>query len=172
MHGRRKRLSLACYPMSKLQRRTSCCWSSVQSWHPSQAAALERIVRKLLARADGPPPALVLVTTRQWCGRSVHGLRRRERPTLKVWEGIEDQFAIALRSLRHGVSFYARRNLPRRGGQARELYRGRCCRRLLLHPEQSGALVTITWPMSWFTSSGSRMNHTDPARRPCTTSIL
>jgi hypothetical protein len=65
-----------------------------QSWHPSQAVASERIVRKLLARANGPPPALVLVTTRQWCGRSVHGLRRRERPVLlKSWDGIEDQFA-------------------------------------------------------------------------------
>ena len=29
--------------------------------------------------AGGPPPAMVMVTTRQWCGRSVHGLRRRER---------------------------------------------------------------------------------------------
>ena len=65
-----------------------------QSWHSSQPAASERIVRKLLARAAGPPPAIVLVTTRQWCGRSVHGLRRRERPVLlRTWEGIEDVFA-------------------------------------------------------------------------------
>ena len=40
------------------------------------------------------PPAVVMVTTRQWCGRSVHGLRRRERPVLlRTWEGIEDIFA-------------------------------------------------------------------------------
>ena len=65
-----------------------------QSWHSSQAAASERIVRKLLARASGPPPAMVMVTTRQWCGRSVHGLRRGERPVLlRTWEGIEDIFA-------------------------------------------------------------------------------
>ena len=65
-----------------------------QGWHSSQAVASERIVRKLLARAGGPPPALVLVTTRQWCGRSVHGLKRRERPVLlKTWGGIEDVFA-------------------------------------------------------------------------------
>ena len=65
-----------------------------QGWHSSQAAASERIVRKLLARAEGPPPVLVMVTTRQWCGRSVHGLRRREKPVLqKGWNGIEDIFA-------------------------------------------------------------------------------
>jgi hypothetical protein len=65
-----------------------------QSWHPSQPAASERIVRKLLARAAGPPPAIVMVTTRQWCGRSVHGLRRKERPVLlKTWDGIEDVFS-------------------------------------------------------------------------------
>ena len=65
-----------------------------QSWHSSQPTASERIVRKLLARAGGPPPAMVLVTTRQWCGRSVHGLRKRERPVLlRKWDGIEDVFA-------------------------------------------------------------------------------
>lgn len=65
-----------------------------QAWHPSQAAASERIVRKLLARAAGPPPAMIMVTTRQWCGRSVHGLRRKERPVLlHTWEGIEDVFS-------------------------------------------------------------------------------
>ena len=64
-----------------------------QSWHSSQPTASERIVRKLLARAAGPPPAMVLVTTRQWCGRSVHGLRRGEKPKLlRTWDGIEDVF--------------------------------------------------------------------------------
>ena len=70
-----------------------------QGWHPGQAAASERIVRKLLTRTGGPPPALVLATTRQWCtggtyGGSVHGLKKKETPKLDVkWEGIEDTFA-------------------------------------------------------------------------------
>ena len=65
-----------------------------QGWHPSQAAASERIVRRLLTRAGGPPPAMVMITTRQWGGKSVHGLRRKEKPALlKTWEGIEDVFA-------------------------------------------------------------------------------
>ena len=67
-----------------------------QAWHPSQAAASERIVRKLLriTSNEGPPPALLMVTTRQWCGHSVHGLRRREKPViLRTWDGIEDVFA-------------------------------------------------------------------------------
>lgn len=67
-----------------------------QGWHSSQAAASERIIRKLvrLTSANGSPPAMVMVTTRQWCGHSVHGLRRRERPViLKTWDGIEDVFA-------------------------------------------------------------------------------
>ena len=65
-----------------------------QGWHGSQAAASERIVRRLLSRAGGPPPAMAMITTRQWCGRSVHGLRRKEKPTLlRTWEGIEDVFA-------------------------------------------------------------------------------
>ena len=68
-----------------------------QGWHSSQAAASERVIRKLLqvtsAEGDGPP-AMIMVTTRQWCGRSVHGLRRNERPViLRTREGIEDIFA-------------------------------------------------------------------------------
>jgi hypothetical protein len=68
-----------------------------QGWHPSQAAASERIIRKLLRIASGDggvPPAMVMVTTRQWCGHSVHGLRRKERPVVsRTWAGIEDVFA-------------------------------------------------------------------------------
>lgn len=68
-----------------------------QGWHGSQAAASERIVRKLLRVTlgeGGAPPAIVMVTTRQWCGHSVHGLRRKERPVIvRTWDGIEDVFA-------------------------------------------------------------------------------
>mmetsp|Transcript_11350 Transcript_11350/g.29016 ORF Transcript_11350/g.29016 Transcript_11350/m.29016 type:complete len:587 (-) Transcript_11350:41-1801(-) len=68
-----------------------------QGWHGSQGAATERIVRKLsrvTSGVGGTAPAMVMVTTRQWCGHSVHGLKRKEKPiVLRTWNGIEDVFA-------------------------------------------------------------------------------
>ena len=47
--------------------------SQAQGWHPHQADASERIVRRLLRAGVSAP--LILVTVRQWCGRSANAQR-------------------------------------------------------------------------------------------------
>lgn len=71
-----------------------------QAWHPHQADASERIVRRLV-RASRTQAPVLFVTVRQWCGKSVNGLKRAEANRWAsgkalhmrdTWGGIEDTF--------------------------------------------------------------------------------
>ena len=119
----------------RTSRRPTCCSSSWARRAGRPGGGVERIVRKLLTRTGGPPPALVLATTRQWCtggtyGGSVHGLKKKDGAVDEVG-GHRGHVCVLLQSVRRPVPLAARRHLPRGARVAAQLHRARRGRRLL-----------------------------------------